>query len=111
MWEDLRKNPHDLEWLALPFSKWKTIKNFVNNLSVVNDPAERMIRLVTERITTVRSEEVLQETLLNDSELRQLAKDFRRRTFTKKQPSDVFKKMSNINEEFGPKDIEIILFI
>ena len=70
----------------------------MNNLSVVNDPAERMIRLVTERITTVRSEEMLQETLLTVSELQRLAKDFRRGTFTKKQLSDVIKKMLKINE-------------
>ena len=69
MWEFLRKNHHDLDWLALQVLQsnfhWKTNKNFaeisiiLNNLSVVNDPAERMILLLTERITTVRSEEML----------------------------------------------------
>ena len=69
MWEVLRKNHHDLDWLALQVLlsnfHWKTNKNFaeisiiLNNLSVVNDPAERMILLLTERITTVRSEEML----------------------------------------------------
>ena len=104
LWEALRKNHQDLDWLALPVSQWKTNQNYVeinfivNNLSVVNDPAERMIRLVTERITTVRSEEMLQETLLTVSELQRLAKDFRRGTFTKKQLSDVIKKMLKINE-------------
>ena len=60
---------HDLDWLALQVLQsnfhWKTNKNFaeisiiLNNLCVVNDPAERMILLLTERITTVRSEEML----------------------------------------------------
>ena len=69
MWEFLRKNHHDLDWLTLQVLQsnfhWKTNKNFaeisiiLNNLSVVNDPAERMILLLTERITTVRSEEML----------------------------------------------------
>ena len=54
-WEVLRKNHHDLDWLALPISRLMANKNFgeisliMNNLSVVNDPAERMIRLVTKR--------------------------------------------------------------
>ena len=69
------------------------IKFIVNNLSVVNDPAERMIRLVKERITTVRSDEMLQETLLTVSELQRLSKEFRRGTFTKKQLSTVIKKL------------------
>ena len=69
MWEFLRKNHHDLHWLALQVLQsnfhWKTNTNFaelsiiLNNLSVVNDPAERMILLLTQRITTVRSEEML----------------------------------------------------
>ena len=69
MWEFLSKNHHDLDWLALQVLQsnfhWKTNKNFaeisiiLNNLRVVNDPAERMILLLTERITTVRSEEML----------------------------------------------------
>ena len=60
---------HDLDWLALQVLQlnlhWKTNKNFaeisiiLNNLSVVNDPAERMILLLTERITTVRFEVML----------------------------------------------------
>ena len=60
---------HDLDWLALQVLQsnfqWKTNKNFaeisiiLNNLSVENDPTERMILLLTERITTVRSEEML----------------------------------------------------
>ena len=101
----LRKNHQDLDWLALPVSQWSTNQNFVelsfilNNLSVVNDPAERMIRLVTERISTVRSEEMLQETLLTVSELQRLAKDFRRGTFTKKQLSYVIKRMLNMTDE------------
>ena len=60
---------HDLDWLALQVLQsnfhWKTNKNFaeisiiLNNLSVVNDPAEWMILLLTKRTTTVRSEEML----------------------------------------------------
>ena len=50
LWEFLRKNHHDLDWLALQVLQsnfnWKTNKNFaeisiiLNNLSVVNDPAD-----------------------------------------------------------------------
>ena len=55
LWEVLRKNHQDLDWLALPVSQLMANKNFgeisliMNNLSVVNDPAERMIRLLTKR--------------------------------------------------------------
>ena len=102
LWEVLRKDHSDLDWLSLPVYMWKYNDNFheinfiVNNLSVVNDPAERMIRLFTERITTVRLEEMLQETLLTVSELQRLSKDFRRGTFTKKQISSVIKKILKI---------------
>ena len=48
--------------------------------------------------TTVRSEEMLQETLLTVSELQHLSKDFWRGTFTKKQLSMVIKKMLKIYE-------------
>ena len=40
-------------------STGRPTRTLLNNLSVVNDPAERMILLVTERITTVRSEVML----------------------------------------------------
>ena len=70
----------------------------MNNLNVVNDPAERMIRLLTERTNIVRSDEMLQDTVLTVSEVQRLAKDFRRGTFTKKQLTDVIKKMLNISE-------------
>ena len=84
------KNHHYLDCLALSVSQWESNENFiainfvVNNLIVVNNPAERMIRLVTERITTVRSEEMLQETILTASKQQRLSKDFRWGTFTKK---------------------------
>ena len=60
---------HDRDWVALQALQsnfhWKTNKNvaeisiILNNFCVENDPAERMILLLTERITTVRSEEML----------------------------------------------------
>ena len=37
---------------------------FVNNLTCVNDPSERIVQLAEKRVKTVRSEERFQETLL-----------------------------------------------
>ena len=47
-----------MDWVALPVSQWITNQNnveisfIVYNLNIVNDPAERMIGLVMEIITT-----------------------------------------------------------
>ena len=48
------------------------------------------------RSTTVRSEEMLQETLLTVSELQHLSKYFRRGTFTKKQLISTVKNVENL---------------
>lgn len=89
-------------WLHLPVVHWKfnadyhRLKQVVINMSVVNDPAERMIKLAHERIKTVRSELRWQQVLLTVVELQRLSQDFRRGTFTKKQLEDVVKKLLDV---------------
>ena len=42
---------------------------FVKNLCIVNDPAESMVKLATDRISTVHSEEPFQDTIISVEEM------------------------------------------
>ena len=55
----------------------------MKKLRIVNDPAERAVKLAGERIGTVRSEKAFQETLLTVKELCSLSSDIKRGKFTK----------------------------
>ena len=99
LWELLSHSLAKLEWLNQPQSLWDQSAAYgelhfcVNKLCVVNDPAERIVQLAENRIHTVRSEERFQETLLTVEEMRRLADDFHRGTFTKQQLKTVIRKM------------------
>ena len=60
----------------------------MKNLCIVNDPAMSMVKLATDRISTA-----FQETIISVEEMRRLADGFERGTFTKRQLSDVVRKM------------------
>ena len=99
LWELFEQDQNMIGWMEEPVDSWeeyeayRELNFFVNNLCIVNDPAERMVKLATDRISTVRSEEAFQETILTVEEMRRLAEGFKRGTFTKEQLSNVVKKM------------------
>ena len=74
------------------------VEEIVKRLSIVNDPAERAVKLAGDRIGTVRSEKAFQETLITVTELRRLSADIKRGTFTKNQLSNVIRKMLFIED-------------
>ena len=82
-----------------PVSSWmdheafRELDFFVKNLCIVNDPAMSMVKLATDRISTVHSEEAFQETIISVEEMRRLADGFKPGTFTKRRLSDVVRKM------------------
>ena len=99
LWELFEQDQSMIGWMEEPVDSWEEYESyrkvnfFVKNLCIVNDPAERMVKLATDRISTVRSEEAFQETILTVEEMRRLAEDFKRGTFTKEQLSNVVRKM------------------
>ena len=100
----LEKDHSNLSWLSKPVEQWqedqeyKIVEEIVQKLCVVNDPAERAVKLAGDRICTVRSEKAFQETLLTVQELRRLSADIERGTFTKNQLSTVIRKMLLIED-------------
>ena len=78
--------------------EYKKVEDVVKKLCIVNDPAERAVKLAGDRIGTVRSEKAFQETLLTVRELRRLSSDMKRGTFTKNQLSTVIRKMLLIED-------------
>lgn len=98
-------------WLERPVEEWeadphyKELFEFVTNLLVVNDCAERYIKLVSERIKTVRSEKRLRETVLTVAEMNRLSMGFKRETLKKKQIEDVLKKMLKMGEEVEGEEV------
>ena len=95
----MAKNHTHLAWLSLPVQEWKEDNNYkdteevVTKLCVVNDPAEQAVRAAGDRISSIRSEQNFQATLLTVDELRRLSSDIKRGTFTKKQLTTVIQKM------------------
>ena len=87
----LQKDHSNLSWLSKPVEQWqedqeyKIVEEIVQKLCVVNDPAERAVKLAGHRICTVRLEKAFQETLLTVPELRRLSADIKQGTFTKNQ--------------------------
>ena len=78
--------------------EYKDVEEIVKKLCVVNDPAERAVKLAGDRICTVRSEKALQETLLTVQELRRPSADIEQGTFTKNQLLTVIRKMLVIED-------------
>ena len=103
LWEVLGLDHSDTKWMEKPVKEWAQDPSYAylhrvtNTLTVVNDPAERMIRLVAERISMVRSEDRLQDTLLSVAELQRLLRDFRRGHFSKELLSRVLDRMLEKN--------------
>ena len=100
----MRKNYPDLAWLSMPVQQWKKDPNYieveevVTKLCVINDPTERAVKAVGDRIGSVRSEKAIQATPLTLEDLRRLSSDIKRGTFTKKQLSIMIKKMLKIED-------------
>ena len=91
--------PDDLQFFNLDVSEWENnqvyqvLHQFVNQLTVVNDPAERFIKTLKDWLGTVRSEERLLSTLLSVEELRRLNDQFKRCTITKADIKRVLDKI------------------
>ena len=66
----------DLAFFSLPYTEWKENEKYqellavILQLKVVNDNAERMIKLIKDRIMSVRSENALQDILISVDEMR-----------------------------------------
>ena len=80
----LKKDHTNLSWLSKPVEQWhedqeyKKVEGVVKKLCIVNDPAERAVKLAGDRIGTVRSEKAFQDTLLTVKELCCLPSDIER---------------------------------
>ena len=87
LWEVLRLDHSRLGWLSKTPNTWQedadymTLFDFVNNMTCVNDPSERVVQLAEKRVKTVRSEERFQETLLTVQELNLLSAGLKRDRF------------------------------
>ena len=74
----------DVNWLKKDVSDWPEdqgfvkFKEFVNGLTVVNDPAERSIKLVQEFVNTCQDEELRQDLMLAVSENRKVNKVYKK---------------------------------
>ena len=73
-----------------------TLFHFVNNMTCVNDPSERVVQLAEKRVKTVRSEERFQETLLTVQELNLLSAGLKRDRFNKNDLQKVIAKLMEV---------------
>ena len=65
----------------------------MDNIQVVNDPAERTVQLAQQRISTVRSDEAFQQVVLTVDEMRRLSEGIKRNNFTKTELMSVVNKL------------------
>ena len=72
---------------------YQDLHQFVNQLTIINDPSERFIKTLKDWLGSVRSEERLLSTLLTVEELRRLDERFKRQTITK---ADITRVMDKI---------------
>ena len=85
--------------MTLPCDEWDDhqdyceLQHFVDNIQVVNDPAERTVQLAQQRISTVRSDEAFQQVVLTVDEMRRLSEGFKRNNFTKTELMSVVNKL------------------
>ena len=99
LWELFEQDRNRISWMEEPVSSWmdheafRALDFFVKNLCIVNDPAESMVKLATDRISPVHPEEAFQETIISVEEMHRPADGFKPGTFTKRQLSDVVRKM------------------
>ena len=71
--------------------------DFVQNLTVENDPSERSVQLAEKRVKTVRSEVRFQETLLTTHELNLLSRDLKRDRFKKSELQTIVTKLMAVS--------------
>ena len=99
MFDLLGYQPHNLQFFNLDVQEWKNslvyqdLHQFVNQLTIINDPSERFIKTLKDWLGSVRSEERLLSTLLTVEELRRLDERFKRQTITK---ADITRVMDKI---------------
>ena len=99
MFDLLGYQPHNLQFFNLDVQEWKNslvyqdLHQFVNQLTIINDPSERFIKTLKDWLGSVRSEERLLSTLLTVEELRRLDERFKRHTITK---ADITRVMDKI---------------
>ena len=85
--------------MTLPCDEWDDhqdyceLQHFVDNIQVVNDPAERTVQLAQQRISTVRNDEAFQQVVLTVDEMRRLSEGFKRNNFTKTELMSVVHKL------------------
>ena len=72
---------------------YQDLHQFVNQLTIINDPSERFIKTLKDWLGSFRSEERLLSTLLTVEELRRLDERFKRHTITK---ADITRVMDKI---------------
>ena len=76
---------------------YRVLLDFVQNLTVVNDPSERIVQLAEKRVKTVRSEVRFQETLLTVHELNFLSRDLKRDRFKKSELQTIVTKLMAVS--------------
>ena len=105
IFELLNQTPDDLAWLTLEPEEWMeqptyvAVHNFVCKMEVTNDPAERAIKLLGERIRTVHTHERLLETIVTTEELRRLRENYRRKNTNKDLIQKVTDNMLQSSEQ------------
>ena len=78
LFDKLELRDDDMEWLQLDPLAWDDMpgyvkfRDFVKNLTIVNDPAERGVGLIKQFIATFQNEQSCQETLLAVSKHRKV---------------------------------------
>ena len=78
---------------------YMAVHNFVWKMEVTNDPAERAIKLLGERIRTVHTHERLLETIVTTEELRRLRENYRRKNTNKDLIQKVTDNMLRSSEQ------------
>ena len=102
LWEVLRLDHASLDWLRTSPDTWQEdsnymfLFNFVQNLTCVNDPSERIVQLAEKRVKSVRSEEKFQDVLLTVNELNLLSRDLKRDRFKKSELQIIIKKLMGV---------------
>ena len=80
-----------MEWLQLEVSQWplmssyRKFSGFISQIQVVNDPAERAVKLIQDFVDTTQDEELRQCKLLSVSD--------QRKKFSKNMNKQEMKKM------------------
>ena len=103
LWEVLQLDHSSLGWLSMSPDTWmedddyRVLLDFVQNLTVVNDPSERIVQLAEKRVKTVRSEVRFQETLLTVHELNLLSRDLKRDRFKKSELQTIVTKLMAVS--------------